>query len=98
MAPVSVRSPSGVRPGQCSIIELCMTLTEDYGVLVGRTLVVDASKWSANVLMVNPSSGVVGLPSFSCLGILYRYKAAGGRNVPVYYCLPGTAPHKSYGK
>ena len=55
VAPVSVRSPSGVRPGQCSLIEPCMTLTDDYGVLVGRTLV-DASKWSANVLMVNPSS------------------------------------------
>ena len=36
-------SPSGVRPGQCSLIEPCMTVTEEYGVLVGRTLV-DASK------------------------------------------------------
>ena len=35
----------------------------------GRTLV-DASKWSANVLMVNPSSEVVILPSFTCVGDL----------------------------
>ena len=43
-----------------------MTVTEEYGVLVGRTLV-DASKWSANELMVNPSSEVVVLPSLSVL-------------------------------
>ena len=42
VAPVSVRSPSGIRPGPCSLVEPCMDLTEDYGVLVGRTLV-DAS-------------------------------------------------------
>ena len=41
-----------------------MTFVEEYGVLVGRTLV-DASIWSANVLMVNPSSEVVDLPSFT---------------------------------
>ena len=33
VAPVSVRSPSGVWPGQCSLIEPCMTPTDDYGVL-----------------------------------------------------------------
>ena len=67
VAPVSVHSPSGIRPGLCSSMEPCMILTEDYGVLVGRTLV-DASSWSASVLMVNPSSEVVVLPSFSCVG------------------------------
>ena len=69
VAPVSVRSLSGARPGQCSLIEPCMTVTEEYGVLVGHTLV-DASKWSANVLMVNSSSEVVVLPSFTCVGDL----------------------------
>ena len=69
MAPVSVRSSAGIRPGPCSLMEPCMTLTEDCGVLVGRTLV-DASSWSANVLMVNPSSDVIVLPSFSCVGNL----------------------------
>ena len=58
VAPVSVRSPSGIRPGPCSLVEPCMTLTEDYGVLVSRTLV-DASSWSASFLMVNPSLEVV---------------------------------------
>ena len=56
VAPVSVCSLSGIRPGPCSLVDSCMTLTEDYGVLVGRTLV-DASSCSASVLM----------PSFSCL-------------------------------
>ena len=37
VAPVSVRSPSGIRPGPCSLVEPCMDLTEDYGVLVGHT-------------------------------------------------------------
>ena len=62
--PVSVRSPSGIRPGPCSLAEACMDLTEDYGVLVGHTLV-DASSWSASVLMVNPSAYVIVLPSFT---------------------------------
>ena len=51
-----------------------MTLTEDYGVLVGCTLV-DASSWSASVLMVNPSSEVVVLPSFPHVGYLVLVSA-----------------------
>ena len=47
---------------------------EDYGVLVGRTLV-DASSWSARILMVNSSSEVVVLPSFSCVGYLVPVSA-----------------------
>ena len=74
VAPVSVRSPAGIRPGPCSLMEPCMTLTEDYGVLVGRTLV-DASSWSTSVLLVNPSSEVVVLPSFSCVGNLVPVSA-----------------------
>ena len=46
-----------------------MDLTEDYGVIVGRTLV-DASSWSASVLMVNPSAVVIVLPCFVCVGNL----------------------------
>ena len=30
VAPVSVRSASGMRPGPCSMVEPCMDLTEDY--------------------------------------------------------------------
>ena len=51
VAPVSIRSSSGVQPGRCSLIEPKVALTEDYGVLVGHTLV-DASQWSASVLLV----------------------------------------------
>ena len=51
-----------------------MDLTEDYGVLVGRTLV-DASSWSASVLMVNPSVDVIVLPCFSCVGNLVPVSA-----------------------
>ena len=36
----------------------------------------DASSWSANVLMVNPSSDVIVLPSFSCVGNLVPVSAA----------------------
>ena len=69
VASVSVRSSSGIRPGACSLIEPCMTLTEYYGALVGLTLV-DASSWSVSALMVNPSSEVVVPPYFSCVGYL----------------------------
>ena len=48
VAPFSV---SRVRPGYCALVEPSRTLTEEYGVVVGHTLVV-ASLWSASVLMV----------------------------------------------
>ena len=35
----------------------------------------DASKWSANVLLVNPSSEVVVMPSFTCVGDLVPVSA-----------------------
>ena len=65
VAPVSIRSPSGIQPGRCSLIEPKISITESYGVLVGRILV-DVSEWSASVILVNPGSDVVVLPSFSC--------------------------------
>ena len=52
VAPVSIRSPSGIPLGWCSMIEPDLDITESYGVLVVRTLV-DASDWSASVLLVN---------------------------------------------
>ena len=55
IAPIFVRSPSGIRPGSCSLVEPSGGVTEDYGVVVGRTLV-DASSLSAGVLMVNPNA------------------------------------------
>ena len=47
------------------LIEPKIAITESYGVLVGRILV-DASEWSASVILVKPGSDVVVLPSFSC--------------------------------
>ena len=44
-------------------------MTEEYGVVVGHTLV-DASSLSGSVLMVNPNAEVVVLPSFTCIGKL----------------------------
>ena len=73
VTPVSVRSPLGIRSGPCSLMEPCMDLTEDYGVLMGRILV-DASSWSASVLMVNHSADVIVLP-FACVGNLVLVSA-----------------------
>ena len=52
VAPVSIRSSSGIQLGRCSLIKPKIALTEDYGFVVSRTMV-DASKWSASVLLVN---------------------------------------------
>ena len=52
------------------MIELDSTITENYAVLVGRTLV-DTSNWSAKVLVINPSSDVVVLPPLSCVGVVW---------------------------
>ena len=51
MAPVSIRSPAGILPDRYYMIEPDSTLTENYGVLVGHTLV-DTSNWSAEVLVI----------------------------------------------
>ena len=72
--PVSIWSASGVRLGPCSLVEPCMGLTENYGVIVGHTLV-DASLWSAGVLMVNPNAEEIVLPSFTCVGDLVPVSA-----------------------
>ena len=69
VTPVSVRSASNIQPGSCSLVEPSGGLMEDYGVVVGRTLV-DASSWSASVLMVNPNAEEIVLPSFAFVGDL----------------------------
>ena len=67
VAPLSVQFPSGVRLGSCSLVEPSRRLTEEYGVVVGHTLV-DASSWSASVLIVYPNAEGIVLPSFACVG------------------------------
>ena len=74
VAPFSVRSTSGVRLGSCSLVEPCRSLTEEYGVVVGHTLVATSS-WSASVLMVNPNAEDIVLPSFTCVGNLVPVSA-----------------------
>ena len=66
VAPFSV---SGVRLGSCALVEPSRSFTEEYGVVVGHTLV-DASSRSASVLMINPNAEEVVLPSFTCVGKL----------------------------
>ena len=70
VAPISVQSASGIRPGSCSLVEPSRSLMEDYGV------VVDASSWSAGVLMVNPNAEKIVLPSFTFVGDLVPVSAA----------------------
>ena len=56
------------------MVEPCMDLTEDYGVIVGHTLL-DASSWSASVLMVNFNADKIVLPCFACVGSLVPVSA-----------------------
>ena len=74
VTPISIRSASGIRPGSCSLVEPSRSLTEDYGVAVGCTLV-DASLLSAGVLMVNPNAEEIILPSFTFVGDLVPVSA-----------------------
>ena len=71
VAPFSV---SGVRLGSCALVEPSRSLTQEYGVLVGHTLV-DASLRSASVLMINPNAEEIVLPSFTCVGQLVPVSA-----------------------
>ena len=71
IAPLSV---SGVRLGSCAVVEPSRSLTEEYGVVEGHTLV-DASSRSASVLMINPNAEEVVLPSFTCVGKLVPVSA-----------------------
>ena len=56
---------SGVWLGSCALVEPSRSLTEEYGVVVGHTLV-DASSRSSSVLMINPNAEEIVL--ISCVG------------------------------
>ena len=62
-------SVSGIRPHGCALVEPARCLTEEYGVVVGHTLV-DASSGSGSVLIVNPNAEVVVLPGLTLIGKL----------------------------
>ena len=62
-------SVSGIRPHGCALVEPARCLIEEYGVVVGHTLV-DASSGSGSVLIVNPNMEVVVLPGLTLIGKL----------------------------
>ena len=62
-------SITGDQLGSCALIDPNWELTEEFGVMVGHTLV-DATSPSANVLMINMSEEEVVLPIGSLIGTL----------------------------
>ena len=62
-------SISGGQLGTCALIDPNWDLTEQFGVLVGHTLV-DATTPSASVLIINPNAEEVVLPCGSSIGDL----------------------------
>ena len=62
-------SITGEQLGSCALIDPNWELTEEFGVMVGHTLV-DATSSSANVLMINMSEEEVVLPIGSLIGTL----------------------------
>ena len=62
-------SVSGIRAHGSALAEPARCLTEEYGVVVGHTLV-DASSGSGSVLIVNPNVEVVVLPGLTLFGKL----------------------------
>ena len=66
---VATFSVSAIRPHGCALVEPTRCLTEEYGVVVGHTLV-DASSGSGSVLIVNPDVEVVVLPGLTLISKL----------------------------
>ena len=71
---VATFSINGRHLGSCALIVPNRDLTEEFGVVVGHTLV-DASTPSANVLIVNPNAKEVVLPCGSRVGKLIPVSA-----------------------
>ena len=71
---VAAFSISGGHLGSCALIVPNRALTEEFGVVVGHTLV-DASTPSTNVLIVNPNAEEVVLPCGSHVGQLVPVSA-----------------------
>ena len=65
---------SGGRLGSCALVEPSKSLTDEYGVVMGHTLV-DTSLWSASVLMINPNAEEIVLPCKTCVGKLVPISA-----------------------
>ena len=65
---------NGGQLGTCALVVPSRELTEEFGVVVGHTLV-DTSTSSANVLMINPNAEEVVLPCETCIGKLVPISA-----------------------
>ena len=73
--------------GSCALIDPNWELTEEFGVMVGHTLV-DATSPSANVFMINMSEEEVVLPIGSLIGTLVPVLSVSvARSME---CVPGT--------
>ena len=75
----------GGQLGTCALINPSRDLTEDFGVIVGHTLV-DATTPSANVLIINPNAEEVVLPCGAHIGDLVPVLAV---SVAVQTCISG---------
>ena len=74
---VATFSINGGHLGSCALIVPNRDLTEEFGVVVGHTLV-DASTPSANVLIINPNAEEVVLPCGLCWEVGPRVSCVGG--------------------
>ena len=71
VAPFSL---NGGQLGTCALIVPDRALAEEFGVVVGHTLL-DASTYSAKVLVINPNAEEVVLPCRTCIGQLVHISA-----------------------
>ena len=78
-------SVSGIRPDGCGLVEPARHLMEEYGVVVGHTLV-DALSGLGSVLNVNPNAKVVVLPGLTFIGKLVPVAA-------ISVAIDDTGPH-----
>ena len=69
-----VVAPFSLNGGSCALIVPDRDLTEEFGIVVGHTLV-DASAPSANVLIINPNAEEVVLPCRTSIGQLVLISA-----------------------
>ena len=81
--------------GTCALIDPNWDLTEDFGVIVGHTLV-DATTPSASVLIINPNAEEVVLPCGSHIGYLMPVLAVSVARSDLQMPIKGTAVLPDY--
>ena len=88
-------SIDGGQLGTCALIDPNWDLTEDFGVIVGHTLV-DATTPSASVLIINPNAEEVVLPCGSHIGDLVPVLAVSVARSDPQMPIKGTAVLPDY--